>query len=503
MAERALRLRLGLFMAASLIALAGLVVLFGGAPKIFSTDAKYTILYPEAPGIGAGIPIRKSGVRIGQVIAVELDPMTGQVRVRISVDRKYLPRKSEEAHITRGLLSGDTAIDFLPKLGPDGQPIPFGEEWPPGSEIPGVPPLTPRSILNPAASALMTAQQSLDKITATFEKFDKAAPKIERAADEAADLFKEIRLFIPELRKTNQRLQNLIGSDMPPKVGPVVPAGFMMAAAQPPDAGEASIRALIRDVQELLRSIKPAVDDFRATMRRLEPEIMATAKGARMTFEGASDLLSPENRKQFAELLKNVNAVSTSIIKFISSLGTVLDQAEKTLKNIDVQVTQVGLIVGDVRAVTRPLSARAEGLVKSVADSADDLGKLITEIRSVVGPFAKENGTIQKLITDPSLYRNIDDAAASLARIMARAEKITRDLEVFADKVARRPELIGIGGAIHGSSGLKDLPGTSTRYRPDWPPAKSAVPFNGPSWLPPPEEEPRWGPPPPVQGYRP
>ena len=161
MADRALRLRLGLFMGGSLIALAGLVVLFGGAPQVFSTDARYTILFPEAPGIGPGIPIRKSGVRIGQVIALDLDPVSGQVKVRIAVDRKYLPRKSEEAHITRGLLSGDTAIDFLPQLGPDNQPVPRGDEWPPGSDLPGVPPLTPRSVLNQASIA--QAQQSLER----------------------------------------------------------------------------------------------------------------------------------------------------------------------------------------------------------------------------------------------------------------------------------------------------------------------------------------------------
>src|SRR5262245_34361511 len=191
MAERALRLRLGLFMGASLIALAGLVVLFGGAPRLFSTDAKYAILFPEAPGIGPGIPIRKSGVRIGQVTALELDPVSGQVRVRIAVDRKYLPRKSEEAHITRGLLSGDTAIDFLPALDTNGQPVPRGEEWPPDSDIPGIAPLTPRAVLNQATIA--KAQESLEKITSTFERFEKAAPKLERAADEAAALFKDVR----------------------------------------------------------------------------------------------------------------------------------------------------------------------------------------------------------------------------------------------------------------------------------------------------------------------
>ena len=101
MGDRALRLRLGLLMGVTLILLAGLVVLFGGAPQLFSADAKNAILFPEAPGIGPGTPIRKSGVRIGQVTALELDPVSGQVRVRIAVDRKYLPRHSERAEITR------------------------------------------------------------------------------------------------------------------------------------------------------------------------------------------------------------------------------------------------------------------------------------------------------------------------------------------------------------------------------------------------------------------
>jgi phospholipid/cholesterol/gamma-HCH transport system substrate-binding protein len=494
MAERALRLRLGLFLGAALVALAGLVVLFGGAPRLFSTDAKYSVLFGEAPGIGPGTPIRKSGVRIGQVTALELDPESGLVRVRISVDRRYLPRKSEEAHITRGLLSGDTAIDFLPVLDPvTKQPIPRGEEWPPGSDIPGITPLSPRAVIN--QSTIAKAQESLEKITSTFERFEKTAPKLERTADEATALFKDVREFIPELRKTNQRLQKLIGDDPPPKPpgpgGAVVPAGFVTAAAQPPAPEETNLRALVRDAQETIRLLRPAIEEFRTTIKRLEPDLTAAAKGI-------NDVLSPENRKQFSELLKNLNTVSANIIKFSVSLNAVLDQAEKTLKNIDGQVTSVGLVVGDVRAITRPLAARSENLVKSVVDSAEELSKLLAEIRGVTGAFAKENGTIQKLLTDPNLYRNIDDAAASLARILARSEKITRDLEVFADKVARRPELIGIGGALRPSAGLKDLPGVPS-FRPDWPPASGARPFNSPNWLPPPQD----GSPPPVQGYKP
>ena len=42
--------------------------------------------------------------------------------------------------------------------------------------------------------------------------------------------------------------------------------------------------------------------------------------------------------------------------------------------------------------------------------------------------------------------------------MVARLEKVARDLEVFADKIARKPETIGIGGALHPSTGLKESP---------------------------------------------
>src|SRR5438093_727251 len=185
MNERKMRMRLGLFVAATLVTLGTLVVLFGSAPGMFSAKTRYTVLFPEAPGIANGTPIRKSGVRIGEVTKIELDPNSGQVRVQIAIDPKYPPRTSEEPNITRGFLSGDTAIDFLPKLDPaSGTPMPLGETYAPGSEIAGVPPITPRSLLTPASGVLAAAQQSLDRMVSSFERLEKVAPQLEKTLHE-------------------------------------------------------------------------------------------------------------------------------------------------------------------------------------------------------------------------------------------------------------------------------------------------------------------------------
>ncbi len=490
MAERGLRLKLGAFFAGTLLILAGLVVFFGRAPDLFSNKASYTVLFPEAPGIGPGTPIRKSGVRIGEVSSLELEPQTGQVRVQIRVDRKFLPRTSEEATITKGLLSGDAAIDFLPRLPEEGTPAHPGEIYPPGSEIVGVPPITPRSLLTPASGVLANAQQSLDRIVKAFEKLERLerlGPKMESTLDEFTGLARDVRAFIPELKKTNDRFQNLLGVD-----APNLPAD-LIAAQQPPD--QTNLKGLIRDIQELMRTLRPAVDDVRGMVRRLEPELTGTIKSAHQTFDGINDVLTPENRKQFTELLKNINGVAVYVVKISTALTSLLDTAEKAIKNIDTQVTAAGAVVADVRAVTKPLAVKSESIVASVTESAEQLSKTLVEVRSLLQTFGHSNGSIQKLLTDPVVYQNLDLAAGSLARVLSRAEKITRDLEVFADKIARRPELIGVGGAVRPSSGLKDAPGASLpTYRPDWPPAERST---TPSWLLPPTE------PQSVQGYPP
>ena len=78
----------------------------------------------------------------------------------------------------------------------------------------------------------------------------------------------------------------------------------------------------------------------------------------------------------------------------------------------------------------------------------------------------RPDGTLQRVLADPSLYNNLNESAASAARVLARAEKIARDLEVFSDKVARRPEVLGVGGAVRPSAGLKESPLAPTPQPP-------------------------------------
>ena len=70
----------------------------------------------------------------------------------------------------------------------------------------------------------------------------------------------------------------------------------------------------------------------------------------------------------------------------------------------------------------------------------------------------QSDGTLNKLLTDPSLYNHLDDAACQVSKAAPQLNLILRDLETFADKLARHPEALGIGGVVRPGNGLKDPP---------------------------------------------
>src|SRR5687768_4934819 len=114
MNERVLQFRIGMFVIVAGLVLTMLVVWFGESPALFRQHAYLTVHFPEAPGVAEGIPVRKSGIRIGEVVAIAFDDRAGQpdgVLVTLALEKKYSLRAGSAPRITRSLI-GDVAIDM-------------------------------------------------------------------------------------------------------------------------------------------------------------------------------------------------------------------------------------------------------------------------------------------------------------------------------------------------------------------------------------------------------
>src|SRR5438132_7828482 len=122
--EQNLTFRIGIFVLASVLLLAVLIALFGGSGTLFRAQDTYTIVFDYAPGVAEGTPVRRSGVRIGQVQKVELDDTTSKVRVTIRIDRPHVLYQDDQPVLIQGALSGDTSIDFVQRPSENKPPEP-------------------------------------------------------------------------------------------------------------------------------------------------------------------------------------------------------------------------------------------------------------------------------------------------------------------------------------------------------------------------------------------
>lgn len=466
MAERNMRVKVGGFVLAMLAALTVLIMLFGGTPRFLASTTKFTVVFGEAPGVIPGTPVRKSGVRIGQVTGLEIDDDTGQVRVQMEVSNKYLPRKSEEPVIARGLLNGDTNIDFIPRAAKDGVLLVKAERYAAGDEIPGSSPISPAKLITQAQGTIPDAQLAIQQFTSTVAKFEGVGPKAEKALDEFALVSKSIRDFVPKLEETNRRVQAFIGEADQPGEKPEPPA---------------TLKQLLKEVQDFVKSYKPLSEDLQRLIKNNEKNLTDSLKSLRdltdragqmlseenrkaltnalKTLEtGAADLLSKQNKDAIAAILKNVGDASGDLGKTIRLVGILADSLDGTVKEFNKRLVDAKQVFDNLNQATKPIAENAEPVMKNLADAAKNLSQTLSEVRQTVAMLNKADGSFSRLLTDPQVYNNVAEATAALTRTLHRAEKVARDFEVFADKIARRPESIGLGGIVRPNSGLKESP---------------------------------------------
>ena len=82
MNERVMQFRIGMFVIVAGLVLTMMIVWFGESPSLFRDHVFVKVHYPDAPGVSEGIPVRKSGIRIGEVVGDRLRRAAGSARRR-------------------------------------------------------------------------------------------------------------------------------------------------------------------------------------------------------------------------------------------------------------------------------------------------------------------------------------------------------------------------------------------------------------------------------------
>ena len=237
----------------------------------------------------------------------------------------------------------------------------------------------------------------------------------------------------PELLKPNARIEGISGGD---------PMQVLARMERKTSAALESFSATSEEFRKLARNANSLMETNRGNIDNVIEE-------------------AAESLHQLAEASKGANAlvsdpeIQESVKTTVTALPKMVEETRKTITAVRLAVAKVDKNLDNLQKVTTPLAEHSESIVTKLDSSVTNLETLLAEISKFSKLLNTEDGTFSKLAADPELYRNLNESAAALQTLLSSLTPVVNDVRTFSDKVARHPEIIGVAGALKGSSGKK------------------------------------------------
>jgi phospholipid/cholesterol/gamma-HCH transport system substrate-binding protein len=113
MNQRIMEFRVGVMVLATFLIATILLFLFLGTSPLLRRTYTIYIKFRDAPGVTRGTPVRKDGIRIGQVSNVQFTDDDMAVIVTAEIDRDRRIYSDEQCRVTNSLLTGDATLEFV------------------------------------------------------------------------------------------------------------------------------------------------------------------------------------------------------------------------------------------------------------------------------------------------------------------------------------------------------------------------------------------------------
>lgn len=179
-------------------------------------------------------------------------------------------------------------------------------------------------------------------------------------------------------------------------------------------------------------------------------EFTVTMRNANQMIAAANEIVAdPAAQQAMKDTL-------TALPKLVSTTKTTIDETRQAVASTRQVLEAMNRNLNNLSQVTEPVGKRGEQMVAKLDSSLASIDQLLTELNRFARVVNQKDGSLQKFVSDPSLYNNLDRSSQSFAVLVKNLEPVMRDLREFSDKVARNPELLGVGGAVRPSNGLKD-----------------------------------------------
>jgi phospholipid/cholesterol/gamma-HCH transport system substrate-binding protein len=331
MNERVMQFRIGMFVIVAGLVLTMLIIWFGESPALLRDQTYLRVHFTEAPGVSEGIPVRKSGIRIGEVAAVAFDERPNQpegVIVTLAIERRYEVKQGAVPRISRALI-GDVSIDMLPGKGTE--PIPRTKDPTKAPIIEGAVAADPANALIAATATLDAIKAAANNISHVAEKaqgldeflttWKDAGQKFAAASDDLHHFIKtnegEFQPAVAQFRQFAEKANTTFDPDTQAKLKAAIDR-FSTASARF-DQGLAALQPLLKDLGAMVGT--PQTTNFGQAMMRFNKVMYDLSILTKALHDGQGNLSSKGSLQRLvsrSDLYDNLNNMSNSVGHFFS-----------------------------------------------------------------------------------------------------------------------------------------------------------------------------------------
>ncbi len=219
----------------------------------------------------------------------------------------------------------------------------------------------------------------------------------------------------------------------------------------------------IRNFMEKMNAFLGAEDELGPKQERLDnilDRALTTMQSIEDLANNANDVIGDEHLKQ------QVRDAVDEFPLVMQDVRNTLGHMTSTLDGIDESVHLVNRNLRNIEGFTQPLGEQGPVVIERLDRGAQRLEMLMGEMYTFGKALNSEEGTVGRLVRDPELYDNLNSAVANIEELTRKLEPVVWNVQVFSDKIARHPELLGVRGALQRSSGTKGVPRLSELKRP-------------------------------------
>lgn len=374
------QLKVGIFVLASLLVLAFLVLNATGDFNPFEKKMRLKARFATADGLREGAEVQLAGVHIGKVEAV-----------------KFLPPDSPEEEKIEAIMSVKAELDNKP--------------------------ITDRIRTDSMAQLIATSVLGNDKTINITTGTVKGNPVVENHV-----LASSTAISINQLTAT--------GNDLLGQINKLaIPTNEILNKA---NQGEGTLGRIIND-QSLYRNLDNTVGEAKLTMVKIQTLIERVKAG-----DGSAGKLinDPELYNNLNKTITELEGISTDLRSGKGTAGKFLtddalyNDVRDSLKDIKASLARVNTVVDDVKLLSADLNAgkgtagkflKDEQLYNDARETLAKFNSTAEKLDLILADAQQGKGTFGKLLKDETLYNSINQTSANVNQLSSEATKMIYD----------------------------------------------------------------------------